>query len=217
MSLTLYFHPLSSFCQKALIALYELEVPFEKRVVDLGDARDRAAFLEVWPLGKFPVVRDETRGITVPETSIIIEYVQRRHAPSSQLIPSDPDRAHVCRLRDRFFDLYVDVPMGKIVTDKLRPEGAHDPLGVEQARSQLETAYSIADEWLREGPWAVGDTFTMADCAAAPALFYANEVAPFARDPRWTHLAAYWARLAERPSYARVANEAKPYMSMFPG
>jgi glutathione S-transferase len=214
MSLTLHFHPLSSFCMKALVGLYELDVPFSKRIVDLADAADRAALLKLWPLAKFPVLRDEARDVTVPETSIILEYVDRWYGPG-RLVPSDPDRARECRLRDRFYDLYVNVPMGKIVTDKLRPVEKRDPHGVELAKAQLETAYAVADDWMRAGPWAVGDTFTMADCAAAPALFYANHVVPFGGGR--THLADYFARLTERPSFARVLNEAKPYWSMFPG
>jgi glutathione S-transferase len=215
MSLTLHFHPLSSFCQKALVGLYELEVPFTKRLVDLGDAADRATFLKLWPMGKFPVLRDETRGLTVAESSIVLEYADQRHGQPGRLIPSDPDGARECRMRDRFYDLYVNVPMGKIVTDKLRPEGQRDPYGVEQAKVQLETAYGIADEWMRASRWAAGDAFTMADCAAAPALFYANQVLPFGQERR--HLTEYFERLTRRPSFARVVDEAKPYWSMFPG
>ena len=209
MPFTLYFHPLSSFCQKALVGLYELDVPFTKRIVDLMDPEGRAAFLKVWPLGKFPVLRDEAKGLTLPETSILLEYVDRHH----RLIPADPDQARECRLRDRFHDLYVNVPMGKIVTDNLRPEGRHDPFGVEHARAQLEAAYGILDDWMREGPWAVGEAFTMADCAAAPALFFSQKVVPFSAHK---HLAAYYARLEARPSFARVLEEARPYLAMFP-
>ena len=216
MSLTLHFHPLASFCQKALIGLYELNVPFERRVVDLGNPSERAAFLELWPIGKFPVLRDESRGITVPESSLVLEYIDQRYAAQPSLIPTDPDLARECRLRDHFYDLYVNVPMGKIVADKLRPEAKRDPLGVEQARAQLQTSYAVADEWMRAGTtWAIGDTFTLADCAAAPALFYANQFAPFGESHR--HLSAYFNRLSERPSFARVIAEAKPYWSMFPG
>lgn len=214
MSLTLHFHPLSSFCMKVLVGLYELEVPFTKRLVDLANEVDRAALLKLWPIGKFPVLRDDAREVTVPETSIILEYLDQWHG-KGRLVPSDPDRARECRLRDRFYDLYVNVPMQKIVTDKLRPADKRDPYGVAQAKAQLETAYAVADEWMRAGPWAVGEAFTMADCAAAPALFYANQVVPFG-DGR-PHLAAYSARLALRPSFARVVDEAKPYWSMFPG
>jgi glutathione S-transferase len=215
MSLTLHFHPLSSFCQKVLVGLYELDIPFTKQVVDLGNDAERAALLSLWPIGKFPVLSDETRGIHIPETSISLEYLGQLDTPRSGLIPADPERARECRLRDRFFDLYVNTPMGKIVTDKLRPDGQHDPYGVERARAELETAYAIADDWMREGPWAVGDAFTLADCAAAPALFYANQVAPIGDARRY--LSAYFARLLERPSFARVLLEAKPYWSMFPG
>jgi glutathione S-transferase len=211
MALTLHYHPLSSFCMKVLVGLYELDVPFHGNIVDLGNAESRAAFLALWPIGKFPVLCDDATGLTVPETSIIIEWVD-----GGRLIPSDANLVRECRLRDRFFDLYVNVPMGKIVTDKLRPVGQRDVYGVEQARAQLETAYAVSDEWLREGgPWAVGEAFTLADCAAAPALFYANKVAPFG-DGR-PHLAEYFGRLSKRPSFARVLAEAEPYFSMFPG
>ena len=215
MSLTLYFHPLSSFCMKAVVGLYELDVPFAKKLVDLSNAAERAAFAELWPMGKFPVLRDDARAVTIPESSIVLEYVDARYARGARVIPSDPDRALACRLRDRFYDLYVNAPTGKIVTDKLRKEGQRDAFGVAEAKAQLETAYAIADDELRDGPWAVGDAFTLADCAAAPALFYASKVVPFGDERR--HLASYFARLRERPSFARVLEEAKPYLAMFPG
>lgn len=211
MTLTLHYHPLSSFCMKALVGLYELDVPFTKRFVDLADAHDRAALASLWPMKKFPVLRDDARGVTLPETSILLEHVDR----AGRLIPTDRDRAIECRLRDRFFDLYVNAPMGKIVTDELRPEGSRDPFGVAEAKAQLEAAYGIAEEWARGGPWAMGDAFTLADCAAAPALFYAGKVVDFGQSRK--HLAAYFARLLERPSFARVVEEAKPYLAMFPG
>jgi len=214
-SLTFHYHPLSSFCQKALTGLYELEVPFDKLLVDLGNEVERAALLKLWPMGRFPVLRDEARGLNVPETSIILAYVETHYANGKSLLPRDPARALDCQLRDRFFDLDVNVPMQKIVTDKLRPEGKHDSFGVERAREQLEAAYGVADDWLREGPWAVGEHFSLADCAAAPALFYAKQVLPFADSQR--HLAGYFARLWHRPSFARVMAEAKPYLAMFPG
>jgi len=217
MSLTLHYHPLSSFCQKALIGLYELGAPFEKHLVDLGDEAARAALLKLWPIGKFPVLRDEARGLTIPESSIIIEYIDQHYPGETRrrLCPADPDRARDCRQLDRLYDLYVNVPMQKIVTDKLRPEGKHDPYGVEQARAQLEAAYAIADDQMRDNTWALGDEFTMADCAAAPALFYSNKVVPFgAARPR---LAAYFERLSARPSFARVLEEAAPYLAFFPG
>lgn len=214
MSITLHYHPLSSFCQKVLVGLYEMDVPFEKHFVDLADAAARAALLALWPVGKFPVLTDAARRATVPESTIILEYVDQHYARWTHLVPTDPDAARECRLRDRFYDLYVNVPMQKIVGDKLRPEGARDPLGVEQARAQLATAYAVADDQLRDGPWAMGEAFTVVDCAAAPALFYASKVVPFGER---AHLAAYYARLLARPSVARVLDEARPYLAMFPG
>ncbi|MEA2987404.1 MAG: glutathione S-transferase [Alphaproteobacteria bacterium] len=214
MCLTLYFHPLSSFCQKVLIALYENDTPFEPHLVDLADARSRADFLKVWPIGKFPVLRDEARDLTVPESSIIIEYLARHHPGKSQLVPSDADLARRTRMSDRFFDLHVQLPMQKIVGDRLRPAGKNDPFGVEQARAQLQTALDLVDQDMTAKTWATGDAFSMADCAAAPALYYANLVAPFAANH--TNVARYFERLMERPSFARAVAEAEPYRKLFP-
>jgi glutathione S-transferase len=214
MSLVLHYHPLSSFCWKALIGLYELELPFERHLVDLSNEGARAAFVRLWPIGKFPVLVDSARDRRVPESTILLEYADRLRPGGPRLIPSDPDRALECRLRDRVYDAYIHIPMQKIVGDRLRPEDRRDPFGVEQARAQMETAYALADEQLREGPWAMGAEFTLADCAALPALHYGDKVAPFgARHP---NLAAYLARLSERPSVARVLAEAGPYLKMFP-
>lgn len=213
MSLTLYFHPLSSFCQKALIGLYELEVPFEKCVVDLGNEAERAALMKLWPLGKFPVLRDGARERVVAESTIILEYIDRFHSRNARLIPRDEDAAMACREAERFWDLHVNVPMQKVVTDKLRPDGQHDAFGVARARAHLATAYAIAEERLRSGEWA-RDAFTMADCAAAPALLYAREVLPLDGYPS---LAKYFERLRARPSVARVFEEARPFWGDFPG
>jgi glutathione S-transferase len=219
MSLTLHYHPLSSFCMKVLIGLYELGVPFEKHQVDLGDAAQRAALVKLWPIGKFPVLRDEANDSTVPESTTILEYLDQHHAPhhagDTRLCPADPDRARACRFRDRFYDLHIHLPMQKIVGDNLRPEGQRDPYGVAQARAQIETAYGIADEEMRSRTWALGDAFSMADCAAAPALFYAGKVVPFGAER--PNLAAYFERLTTRPSFARVLAEAQPYLALFPG
>ncbi len=146
MSLKLYFHPLSSFCQKALIAFYENGTPFEPRVVELADEASRAEFLKIWPVGKFPVLRDEARDRTVPESSIIIEYLAQHFPGTTRLVPADADVAWQVRLRDRFYDLYVNVPMQKVVTDRLRPAGQNDAHGVEQARALLATAIGVIDQ-----------------------------------------------------------------------
>src|ERR1700687_5396665 len=145
MSLKLYFHPLSSFCQKALIALYENDTPFEPHLVNLGDATSRAEFLKIWPIGKFPVIRDEAKNRTVPESSIIIEYLAQNYPGRTQLIPADADRAWQTRLSDRFYDLYVHEPMQKVVGDRLRPAASKDPFGVEQARARIQTSYGMID------------------------------------------------------------------------
>jgi glutathione S-transferase len=214
MTLRLYFHPFSSFCQKALVALYEREVAFERQIVDLGDPGHRAALEELWPMAKFPVLRDEAKGVTVAEASLIAEYADR-FGPAPPLVPGDPDEALKARLWDRVFDLYVDVPLQKAVTDHFRPEGAHDPHGVEEAKGLLGRTYAMADaELARSGAdWITGDAFTIADCAAAPALFYANIIVPFAEH---RHLADYYQRLLERPSFARAVEEARPYRGFFP-
>jgi glutathione S-transferase len=212
--LTLYFHPLSSFCQKGLVALYENDTPFERRIVDLGDETSRAAFLAVWPIGKFPVLRDERRDRTIPESSIIIEYLHAHYPGRTKLLPDDVDGALQVRLWDRFYDLYVNVPMQAIVADRRRPADRKDPLGVEHARARLQTAYGIIEREMASKPWAAGDAFSMADCAAAPALFYADKVMPFG--DAHAKVARYFARLRERPSYARALAEAEPYFHLFP-
>ena len=123
MSLKLYCHPLSSFCQKALVALYENDTPFEPEIVDLFDAKSSATLKAIWPIGRFPVLRDEANDRTVPESSIIIEYLDQHYPGRTQLVPADAERARQMRLQDRFYDLYVNGPMQKVVTDKLRPAG----------------------------------------------------------------------------------------------
>jgi glutathione S-transferase len=213
-SLKLYFHPLASFCWKPLIALYENDTPFEPRIVDLMDPVSAAAFRQVWPIGKFPVLRDDLRNEKVPESSIIIEYLDRHYPGRTRLVPADEDQARRVRLSDRFYDCYVQHPMQKIVTDRLRPEGRRDPHGVEEARALLRTALGMIDADMAHRTWATGDAFTMADCAAAPALFYADEVLPLAESHR--NAAAYLGRLRERPSFARVLAEAEPYFRLFP-
>lgn len=215
MPLKLYAHPLSSFCQKALIALYENDTPFELQMVDLMSEQGRAEYLKLWPIGKMPVLRDEARNRMIPETSVIIEYLQRFYPGRTVFVPDDAEQALHVRLRDRFFDLYVSDPMQKIVGDKLRPSGQNDPTGVAQAKSLLEVSYTLIDKEMATKTWACGDAFSMADCAAAPSLFYAEKVLPFS--DRHAHLAAYFDRLLQRPSYARALREAEPYMKLFPG
>jgi glutathione S-transferase len=212
--LILHFHPLSSYCHKALIALYESAVPFTGHYLDLADADVRTRYRALWPIGKMPLLEDQDRRHAVPEATIIIEYLARHYPAARGLVPADPDLAWQVRLRDRFHDLYVMDPMSKIVTDKLRPPGHHDTHGVDYARTTLRTSYDLLERELGSRTWALGDTFTLADCAAAPSLFYAHMVEPFG--PEHKRLAAYLGRLKERPSYARVLREAEPFFKLMP-
>ena len=206
--LTLYYHPLASYCWKVLIALYENGTPFEKRVVDLGDAAQRAELSALWPLCKFPVLRDEDR--VVAESSIIVEYLDRHHPGPRLLLPHDVDAVLDIRLWDRLFDNYVQTPMQEIVLDRLR--GAHGDMS--RAHATLATAYELADKQLASSQWIVGDEFSVADCAAVPALFYAVTLQPF--PAHCTRLSAYFDRLVERPSVRRTLEEAKPYFKDYP-
>lgn len=214
MALTLYLHPLASFCHKVLIALYENDLDFRAETVDFGDPGSAAALLEKWPVGKIPVLHDDTHNRTIPETSIIIDYVQQHYPGRVRLLPEDQDAGLEARLWDRFFDLYVSVPMQKIVTDRIRPEKSRDPTGLTDARKTLDTAYAMIDTQVAAIPWATGDQFTIADCSAAPSLFFASIVHPFSKDQ--VHLGRYFERLLERPSVRRTLAEAQPYFSMFP-
>jgi len=175
-----------------LIAIELLGVEVEKRLLNLGDAAERASHLALWPTGKIPLLVDQSRPIH--ETSIMIEYLQRHHARSGlALIPDAPDRALDVRLWDRLFDLYVMTPMQALTADLLRPEAERDARTVAQARDSLSSAYTFMNAHLEGRTWVAGDTFTMADCAAAPALFFAVTYVPLL--PQHVHLAAYFERL----------------------
>lgn len=213
MSLTLHFHPLSSYCWKALIALYENDTPFTHHMVNLGDADQRAALLKLWPIGKFPVLQDDARGEVVPESTIVIEYLDRHYPGATRFIP-DGDLGLKTRLRDRFFDLHMHQHVQDIVGDRLRPADVKDPHGVAEAKSKLRLALDMTEQAAVDRQWAMGDAFTLADCAAFPPLFYGNKVLPFA--PTHPRAFSYLQRLSARPSVARVLKEAEPYLDMFP-
>jgi glutathione S-transferase len=215
MSLKLYFHPLSSYSHKALIALYENETPFEPLILERANETRGQEFKALWPIGKFPVLRDEARGETVPESSIIIEYLQQHYPGRTRFIPSDPDRARRVRFKDRFYDLYLHTPMQKIVSDKLRPPDGKDPHGVADAKGQMATALGMVEREISGEAWLAGDDFSLADCAAGPPLFYIDKMMSLAAT--YPRVAAYLDRLKQRPSYARALNEALPYMHLFPG
>ena len=206
----LYAHPFSSYCQKVLIPLYENGIAFELRL--LGEEQANAEQAALWPLKRMPVLVEAGR--TVVEATIIVEYLDLHHPGPVRMIPADPRAALDVRMMDRFFDNYVMTPMQKIVGDSLRAPEQRDPFGVGEARALLETAYAWLDGVLADREWAVGDAFSLADCAAAPSLFYAD----------WTYqipqtyptLRAYRARLLARPSFARAVDEAREYRAFFP-
>ncbi len=210
MALTLYSHPFSSYCQKVLIALWENDTPFIYRHLEQPGAADERAAL--WPLGRFPVLVDN--GSTVVESSIIIEHLDLHHPGQTRFLPESREAALEVRLMDRFFDNYVMTPMSRPVFEVLRTDGARKDAVMSEARQALDTAYGWLENKLADRTWAAGEEFTMADCAAAPALFYAD----------WVHqigtafptLRAYRARLLARPSFARAVEAARPYRSYFP-
>ena len=214
MSLVLHAHPLASYCWKVLVALYEKGTDFEFRMVDLGDPASRAALAGLWPMAKMPVLEDGERGAIVPETSIIIDYLDTHHVGAIRLVPEEAEAARDVRLWDRIFDLYVQTPMQRIVADRLRPADRRDPFGVEEQGAALRTALAMVDRELAGKTWARGESFTLADCAAAPALFYADKVMPFGET--WPNALALLERLKARPSFARVLAEAEPYFQYFP-
>jgi glutathione S-transferase len=212
MALKLFLHPLSSYCHKALIAFYENDVAFEPVIVDAANA---AEFKKLWPLGKFPVLQDTARERLIPESSIIIEYLACHYPGRSVLIPADPDQAREVRLRDRFFDNYLHAPMQKYPADRMRPPEMRDAFGIDAARALYRTALDMVDADMRGRTWALGESFTMADCAAAPALYYgARFYGPFGRSH--PHAMSYLDRLMARPSYARALEEARPYLHFLP-
>jgi glutathione S-transferase len=211
MSLVLYQHPFALYCWKVLIALYERDLPFAAELVDT----DRTTLAALWPPAPIPVIVDD--GIVVAESSIIVEHLDR-HGDGPPLIPADPEAALQARLWDRVADGYIATPVQTIVGNALRPSDAKDPHGVSQAQAALDLAYTTVDRQLNgrdHDGWLAGDDFTLADCAAAPALHYADVLHPLDRD---THhaLGAYLDRLLTRPSVARVLEEARPYRELFP-
>ncbi|TFW18000.1 glutathione S-transferase family protein [Duganella callida] len=210
MSLTLYYHPLASFCHKVLIALYENGTQFEKRIINLGEEADRAELESIWPLCKFPVLRDHTPLRDVPETSIIIEYLDQHHPGAQLMIPQNRDDALDVRLWDRFFDNYVQEPMQTIVNAHLTGMMCDQT----KERTKLKTAYKMIERRMATRSWMCGEAFSLADCAAAPALFYAHTLLPFPEE--YHHLQSYFERLVTRPSVKQVLDEAKPYFSMYP-
>jgi glutathione S-transferase len=209
----LYYFPVSTFSQKALIALYEKGIKFTPEIVDFLSPEGKAAYKKVYPLGKVPLlVRDD--GGFIPESSIIIEYLDTQFDAGPRLIPEDKELARRTRFYDRQFDLYVNEPTVTLFFDGRKPEAERNPAAAATARERLDLMFTMFDKHFEKHTWALGDTFTMADCAAAPALGLARMVHPF---DKHTNLTRYFGRLVERPSYARVLDEAKPYIAKLMG
>jgi glutathione S-transferase len=208
-NMKLYYHPRSSYSQKVLIALHEKRASFTPAIVDPGDAGDRAELAKLTPLGKVPVlVLDD--GWKIPESSIIIEYLDAHVSTGTRLIPDAVDLARQTRFHDRIADLYVNDSMTKIFFDSLKPEGKRDPDGVAAARQRLDTMFAGLDEHLAKRTWLMGDAFTMADCALIPPLGYCRTLHPF---DRWKNVTAYANRAFERPSVLKVHAELAPYLA----
>lgn len=206
----LYAHPFSSYSQKALIALYENGTPFEYRSLEEPQAREELAAL--WPMRRFPVLVDQGR--TIIEASCVIEYLDLHHPGPVRLVPTDAKAALEVRMLDRFFDNYVATPQQKVVLDRLRPEDDCDAYGVTEAKAMLGTAYAWLDRHMAGREWAAGEDFSLADCAAAPFLFYADWTHPI--DAAFANVRAYRARLLARPSFKRAVDEGRPYRHYFP-
>ena len=210
MSLTLYSHPFSSYCQKVLVALYENDTPFIYKTLEDATAKQERAAL--WPFGRFPVLVDNGR--TVAESTIIIEHLTLHHPGPVGLVPEDREDALEVRFLDRFFDNYIMTPMQKPVAEVLRPNADRRLEAMEEARRNLDIAYRWLEGLLPGRTWAAGSTFTMADCAAAPSLFYADWVHQIGEE--FPHVRAYRTRLLARPSFARAVEEARPFRGYFP-
>lgn len=208
----LYAHPFSSYCQKALTALYENGTDFEYRLLEPDKAETMADFAARWPIRRFPILVDGGR--TIVEATIVIEYLLQHYPGPVKLIPDDPQAALEVRMLDRFFDNYVSTPQQKVVFDAIRPAEHRDAYGVKEARGMLERAYGWLDRHMEGREWAAGDGFSLADCGAGPFLFYADWT--HAIDPGFANVHAYRRRLLSRPAFARAVDEARPYRTYFP-
>ncbi|OZI34868.1 glutathione S-transferase [Bordetella genomosp. 10] len=213
MALRLYYHPFSSYCHKALLAFYENDIAFEGRIVEGPGSPAYEELAALWPVKRFPMLVDGAQ--QVMEATCIVEHLQTWHPGPARLIPADTRAALEVRWLDRFFDNYISTPVQKIVFDALRPDPAtHDTHGVKEAHAMLDNAYGWLEQHLRGRAWAAGESRTLADCGAAPFLFYAHWVHPI--DERHPNIQAYRKRLLEWPSFARCVEDARPYRGFFP-
>jgi glutathione S-transferase len=209
-TMKLHYHPLSTYSQKTLIALYEKNAEFTREIIELFDPAIAATYRKFYPYGKVPVLVDGDRFI--PESSIIIEYLETSYDGGTRLIPKDPEHARRARFHDRMADLYVNDCMATIFFDGQKPEAAREPARVAQAKETLDISYKHLDEHLAKRTWLVGEQFSIADCALTAPLGYLRKVHPFASYPNIT---TYWSRVSERPSVKRVLDEAQPFLARF--
>jgi len=214
MALTLYYHPLSSYCWKALIALYDSGTPFTPRQVDLGSADDRAVLQALWPPCRFPVLHDGACDRVLPESTILIEYLAQQQAGAAGLLPAEADARLQVRLWDRICDNDLEGPLQKIVGDRLRQEAERDPKGVADARAAVRRTCPLFERQLAGRTWLASEGFSLADCAALPALFYTFIVEP--PPTELVQLHAYFERLLQRPAVQRVLLQARPWFQYFP-
>lgn len=204
----LYYHPISTYSQKVLIALYEKGLEFEAETVQLMDPEDRASYLEVYPMGKIPCLIDD--GNMIPESSIIIEYIDDMADP--KLIKGDAAQTRKIRFKDRMFDLYLNNNVATLLFQSLKTQADQDQELIEKARFQINTMYMFMEHEFGNQDYANGNEFLMGDCAAAPALNYAQKTAPF---DEHKNICAYWDRLTARPSVQRMQQEAAPAIAAF--
>lgn len=206
----LYYHPLSSYSQKVLIAMHEKGIEFEPQIVNLMDKEKRADYRAIYPLGKIPLIVLED-GHLIPESSIIIEYLDGLDS-NARLIPKDAEAARKTRFKDRMFDLYLNDSVTTLLFQGMKPESERDPDKIATAQFRIDTMYGFMNNEFGDQTWANGEKFSMSDCAAAPALFYAQMSAPF---DQHENVVAYWKRLKGRPSVQRVHEEVAPYLEAF--
>ena len=203
----LYYHPLSSYCHKVLAACYERAIEFTPEVVSLMDDDARDAYRQIYPLGKIPLLIADD-GHRVPESSIIVEYLDTHFDNPPKLIPDDPDRSRQVRFKDRMYDLYLNESVAALLFENAKPEADRDEALLERSRRRIAVMYAFMEQSFESQTWSSGEAFTLSDCAAVGPLYYATRVAPFEAHAK---VAAYWRRLEARPSVRRVLEEAAPH------
>lgn len=207
----LYYMPVSTYSQKALMGLYEKQVDFERQIVNMRDPIEKEKYRRIYPMGKVPVLmRDD--GWLIPESTIILEFLDGNFLTGTKLIPDDKEKARQTRFYDRMCDLYINDSIVTLFFEGMKPEDKRNAEGIEKARFRATTMYEFLDKQLADRTWLMGDAFTMADCAAAPGLGYATKMLPFSQ---YSNLASYWNRLSERPSFQKVMKEAAPVLAQF--